>query len=205
MVNNDIRTRVKYLIFILFIVSVGLAICLLCRELVEVCSRLLPRTQVLSADLNGDGTNEQYYLGRGQLRVSQANKLIWSSDDRWWVDSFVLADSNNDGVTELNISLWKKGRFGSSKPFWIEDDQQTVSNHFFVYKMVENEIKMVWGSSDLKSPNCSFEIYDYDRDGKNELVVLEGIGKWYSRCVGIQFATWRWNGWGFTNLTRTEL
>ncbi len=197
--------RAKRLIFILFLFSVGLAVCLLCHELVGVCSRKPSRSQTLSADLNGDGKNEQYILERGQLKVSQADKLIWQTDDQWWVDSFFLADSDNNGVVELNISLWKKGRFGSSKPFWIEDDQQTFSNHFFVYKLVGSEMKMVWGSSDLKSPNCSFEIYDYDQDGKNELVVIEGVSKWYSHCVGTHFATWRWNGWGFTNLTRTEL
>jgi len=70
--------------------------------------------------LNNNSIMENYNLEDGQLTIRENEKAVWQSPDDWWVDSFVLADSNNDGILDINLSLWKSGNFGSSKPFWIE-------------------------------------------------------------------------------------
>ena len=155
-----------------------------------------------AADLDGDGINEDYVLQNGALKVTAGSALVWQSLPEWWVDDFVLADSNNDGRIDLNLSVWKAGDFGPSHPFWIKENDQSVKNHFFIFDFRGGRLKPVWQSSNLEAPNCRFEIADADHDGKNELLALEGDYADWPACAGKYQALWRWNGWGFTNWWR---
>jgi len=102
------------------------------------------------------------------------------------------------------MSLWKSGDFGTSKPFWIKENDMSVKNHFFVYDLVNGKIKPVWGSSNLTAPNCEFKIADVNGDGENELIALEGDYADKPLCKGNYVAVWKWNGWGFSNEWRSK-
>jgi len=156
------------------------------------------------ADLDQNGVLERYDLKNGRLVISEGSKGVWSSLSDWWIDGFDLADVDNDGTTEVNLSLWKAGDFGTSKPFWVKENDMSVKNHFFVYKYISGKMKPVWHSSNLSAPNCEFKIADVDNDGKNELIVVEGDYSQSPNCKGIYLALWRWNGWGFSNEWRSE-
>jgi len=156
-------------------------------------------------DLDNDSIFENYNLENGKLIITENKKTIWQSPSNWWIDDFVIADSNNDGVLDINLSLWKAGNFGSSKPFWIDENEMSVKNHFFVLDFVDNKVKQIWCSSNLSNPNCEFKIADINNDGKNELIVIEGD---YSqrpkyKCNGNYVAIWKWNNWGFFNEWRS--
>jgi poly-gamma-glutamate synthesis protein (capsule biosynthesis protein) len=151
------------------------------------------------ADLDNNLIKETYILENGRLTISENSKMVWQSPNEWWIDNFVLADSNNDGITDINLSLWKAGSFGSSKPFWVKENDMSVKNHFFVLDFVNGSIKQVWGSSNLGEPNCEFQIADVDNDGKNDLVVIEGDYSQKPDCNGNYIAVWKWNDWGFSN------
>lgn len=155
-------------------------------------------------DLDNDSFPENYVLENGKLIITENEKMIWQSPSDWWIDDFILADSNNDGVVDINLSLWKSGNFGTSKPFWIKENDMAVKNHFFVLDFSGGSIKQVWGSSNLAEPICEFKIADVDNDGKNELVVIEGDYSQNLKCVGNYIAVWKWNGWGFSNEWRSE-
>lgn len=168
-----------------------------------------PEVGVLSskkeaADLDKDGNFENYSLENGRLVVAEDSKNVWQSPDDWWVDDFVLADSTNDGIVDMNISLWKPGNFGPSKPFWVKENDMSVKNHFFVLDLANEEMKTIWGSSNLEAPNCEFKISDADNDGKNDLIVAEGNYEQSPECKGEYLAVWKWNGWGFSNEWRSE-
>jgi len=156
------------------------------------------------ADLDNNSIYEEYYLKNGQLTITENEKKIWESPADWWIDSFFLADSNNDGMINLNLSLWRSGSFGTSKPFWIEENDMSVNNHFFVLTLNDGLIKQIWGSSRLTEPNCAFKIADVDNDEKNELVVIEGDYVQKPDCIGHFVAIWKWNGWGFSNEWRSK-
>lgn len=156
------------------------------------------------ADLDNNSIKETYILETGKLTISENSKMVWQSPSEWWVDNFVLADSNNDGIADINLSLWKAGNFGSSKPFWVKENDMSVKNHFFVLDFSGGSIKQVWGSSNLAEPNCEFKIADVDNDGKNDLVVIEGDYSQKSKCTGHYVAVWKWNDWGFSNEWRSE-
>jgi len=156
------------------------------------------------ADLDNNSIKETYILENGKLTISQNSKIIWQSPTEWWIDNFVLADSNNDGIADINLSLWKAGNFGSSKPFWVKENDMSVKNHFFVLDFINGEIKQIWGSSNLAEPNCKFQIADIDNDGKNDLIVIEGDYSQKPKCSGNYVAVWKWNDWGFSNEWRSE-
>jgi poly-gamma-glutamate synthesis protein (capsule biosynthesis protein) len=156
------------------------------------------------ADLDKNSIQEIYTLENGRLSVTENSKIIWQSPTDWWLDDFVLADSNNDGIADINLSLWKTGNFGTSKPFWVEENDMSIKNHFFIFDLINGTMKMVWGSSNLEAPNCQFKIADVDNDGKNDLVVIEGNYSPELICKGNYLAVWQWNGWGFANEWRSE-
>ncbi len=158
----------------------------------------------VTADVDDNSIKEKYILSDGVLTVSESLKMVWQSPKEWQIDSFEIADSNNDGVKDINVSLWKSGSFGKSKPFWVEKNDMSIKNHFFVLDFVDGAIKQVWGSSNLSSPNCEFKIADIDDDGKNELVVIEGEYTNGKECEGKYVAVWKWNEWGFSNEWRSD-
>ncbi|MFA5023690.1 MAG: CapA family protein [Patescibacteria group bacterium] len=155
-------------------------------------------------DLDNNSVSEKYNLENGKLTITENEKIIWQSPNDWWIDDFVLADSNNDKVIDINLSLWKAGNFGTSKPFWVKENDMSVKNHFFVLDFVDGSMSQVWGSSNLVEPNCEFKIADVDNDGRNDLVVLEGDYSQKPKCTGNYVAVWKWNDWGFSNEWRSE-
>jgi hypothetical protein len=156
------------------------------------------------ADINNNSYLETYLLENGRLTISENSKTLWASPPDWKIDNFVISDSNNDGVVDINISVWKPGNFGSSKPFWIKENDMSIKNHFFVFDLADETIKPVWQSSNLGAPNCEFTFADIDSDGKEDLVVIEGEYLKDTTCQGIYVAMWKWNGWGFSNEWRSE-
>ena len=158
-----------------------------------------------TADLDKNGLGEQYNLVNGRLKITQDNKIIWQSPTNWWVDDFVLADATNDDTLDINLSVWKKGNFGPDKPFWVKENDQSIKNHLFIFDLIQDKVKAVWQSSNLEAPNCEFNFTDIDNDGKNELIVTEGVYTDNHRCQDKYKAVWRWNGWGFSNIRRSEM
>lgn len=148
-------------------------------------------------DLDGDGIAEKYTLRDGIITVQADSRLIWQSPGDWWVDYFFLGDADNDGLPELNLLVWKEGSFGPHRPFWVEEEDSSVKNHLFIFKLVEGHCKPAWQSSNLDYPNYRAALIDLDGDGENELVVIEGS---YTHPGKREATLWKWNGWGFSRI-----
>jgi len=157
-------------------------------------------------DLDRDGRDENYSLRDGTLKVETgsgssagtAAETLWQSPEDWWVDDFFLGDSDNNGREELNLLVWKKGSFGPHKPFWMTREDRSVKNHLFIFQPAGGTFKPVWQSSNLDRPNYRTVLKDIDGDGANELLVTEGD---YDNPAYRQVSVWKWNGWGFTNIS----
>ncbi len=175
------------------------------KEVFAAGEQYVPRTQKplqeyrlvqsRELDLDGDGKPEEYTLRDGKITVSADSRTIWQSPDEWWVDYFFPGDTNNDGNLELNLLVWKEGSFGHLKPFWVEEDNPAVKNHLFIFKLERGTFRPVWQSSNLDRPNYRAVLMDLNRDGENELVVVEGS---YSDPGEKKVTLWKWNGWGFS-------
>lgn len=148
-------------------------------------------------DLDGDGIPEKYTLRDGRITVLSGDRVIWRSPDNWWVDFFFLGDANNDGTPELNLLVWKEGSFGLYKPFWVKEEDSSVKNHLFIFKLEKGNFKPVWQSSNLDRPNYRIALIDLNGDGENELVVTEGS---YTDPGKKEMTLWKWNGWGFSRI-----
>lgn len=159
---------------------------------------------VSTADLNMNNQLETYSLQNNILTISENGQALWQTPKEWRVDDYILADSNNDGQTEINLLVWKSGDYGASKPFWVQNSDNSVKNHFFLYQLEGQTVKSVWQSSNLDKPNCAAEIKDVDNDGKNELLVLEGEYAKKYHCQPKYKAIWRWGEWGFYNISRKK-
>ncbi len=150
-------------------------------------------------------SNESVNIQNGILTIAVNKKTLWSSNEAWWVDSYSIADVDGDGKNDLALSVWKSGNFGSSKPFWIKENDPAVKNHFFVFSFKNNRVVPLWQSSNLAVPNCEFLLSDLDDDKIMELVVLEGTYNENQECKPSYLAVWQWNGWGFSNEYRSEV
>lgn len=160
--------------------------------------------KIESADLDRDSKKEKYILEKGILTINEESKNIWQSSDDWWIDDFILADSTNDKIVDINLSVWKVGNYGPSRPFWVKENDLSIKNHFFILDFRDGEIKTIWGSSNLEVPNCKIEIFDTDSDSRNELIVVEGNYSDFPDCKSYYRAFWEWNNWGFSNEWRGE-
>jgi len=163
-----------------------------------LASRLVKKQ---SFDLNQDGVSEDYSLQDGTMKVASGPQTIWQSPGEWWVDDFFLGDANNDGISELNLLVWKSGNFGAHKPFWVIQDDQSVKNHLFIFKLAGSSFKPVWQSSNLDRPNYETVLEDLDGDGSNELIATEGS---YVDAKEREVNVWQWNGWGFSKISYGE-
>lgn len=165
-------------------------------------ARRMAKTE--SADLDNNLSQEIYILENGRLTVTENSKKVWQSPGDWWVDNFLLSDSTNDGTVDLNLSVWKAGNFGSSKPFWVKENDQSVKNHFFVFNFKAGRVTPLWQSSNLEKPNKEIAIADINGDNKNDLVAIEGNYEDEKNCEENYIAVWQWNGWGFSNEWRSD-
>lgn len=156
------------------------------------------------ADLDNNSHLEQCVMKDGALKIYHGTILIWESPDNWWVDDFQIADSTCDGIMNINISTWRAGNFGSSKPLWVEENDMSIRNHFFVMKLENGAVKPVWMSSNLPVPNREFAFADVDLDGRQELVVIEGEYDDENQRAGNHVAVWQWDEWGFSNKWRSD-
>lgn len=159
------------------------------------------KAEIVPAD---NKTGYEFNLSNGILVISRDRQTVWQSPADWWVASYILADVNHDGKVELNLSVWKPGDFGPSKPVWIEKNDMSVKNHLFVYELSADGVHSLWQSSNLDQPTCEFVFADFDGDSKQELGVIEGEYTTTRACRGKFMAIWKWDEWGFYNQWRSN-
>ena len=97
-------------------------------------------------------------------------------------------DIDNDGMDELLLLCWKKGRYGEHKPFWVEEDEKNWSQHLFVYEYMEEEIRPKWMSSYIGQDVMEMAAREGAPPGIHLLLTSpEG-----------EVSSWFWDSWGFT-------
>jgi hypothetical protein len=162
------------------------------------------KAKFIEADLNGNGIVENYTLEKGMLTITENSNLIWKPPKNWIIADFFLADITNDGITDINISLWKPGNYGTLKPFWVDKVDTTIKNHFFIYNLKDKMVP-VWHSSNLDNKNQEILIVDIDQDNNNELITIETSYTNHLNCKNNYLSVWKWNGWGFYNVWKSAL
>ena len=108
---------------------------------------------------------------------------LGESHPDWNVLDAAETDIDADGRPEVVMLVEKAGSFGTSKPFWIEDDTEEPTWHVFVYRFEEGGLEPVWMSSSL-----GVEVVSMAAEGDGDLLLTSASG-------GV--TAWHWDGWGF--------
>ena len=90
------------------------------------------------------------------MTVQRREEILWESPKEVKIQQALWADVDNDGKEELVLLCWKKGRYGKSRPFWVERDEKKWSQHLFVYEYDQGVIRSKWMSSYLGIRGCKW-------------------------------------------------
>ncbi|MCM1174433.1 MAG: CapA family protein [Blautia sp.] len=127
-------------------------------------------------------------LNRKTADILYEDGVIWTSPEGVKVQAALSCDIDNDGADELLLLCWKRGRYGEHKPFWVERDEKTWSQHLFVYEYAQGEIRPEWMSSYIGQDVAAMAIRDGAPPGKHLLLTSPDGG----------ISSWFWDSWGFT-------
>jgi hypothetical protein len=135
----------------------------------------------------------------------------WTSPRSWQVRQAAWTDLNHDGIPEATILVfrpfepWPVDRLlPNGGRINAHQDEAGMSSHIILVGWKKDHWGEVWAGSALARPVLKFETSDLDEDGKQELIVLEGIYQTYNPNRAISFAVWEWNGFGFDLVSRAE-
>ena len=144
------------------------------------------------AELSGQSASEPdaIALENKRLQVLCGDETVWSPDQGVLVQSFLWCDIDRDGARELLILCWKQGKYGQSRPFWEEGEDNAWSQHIFIYSWTGETMRPRWMASDLGR-----EVEDWYFDEEQRLVLTDRNG---------QTTAWDWVTWGLTNIPLKE-
>lgn len=165
-----------------------------------------------SADVSG--RYEAVFRHR-RVDVVYDNSVIWTSSKDIKVQDAIFCDIDGDETDELVLLCWKIGRFGTGRPFWVEEDEETWSQHIFVYSCEGGTVKPKWMSSYIGVVVAEMAASDHDG-------AVTGSMTEHSSAVGQrsgstarhnaerrrqhlfltdlngEVSSWVWESWGFT-------
>jgi poly-gamma-glutamate synthesis protein (capsule biosynthesis protein) len=149
------------------------------------------------ADLTGDGVPEHVRRVGEQVVVHGDGTEVWRSPPDWRVVDVALGDPNDDGRGELLLALWKTGLDGLETP--SPEREGVPRSHPFIIGYRGGVYRTLWGGSAVEMPILEVELGDVTGDGTQELIVLEVDDR-----LGRTVSVWRWHGWGFSLMWRSE-
>lgn len=168
----------------------------------------------ISHDLTG---KYEITLAHKKVSVECDNSVIWTSPKGVKVQSVLSADIDGDKTEEMILLCWKIGRYGRSKPFWVEEDEKKWSQHIFVYGLHEGEVRPKWMSSYIGQDVSEMAVKEQGRAAQTEHGVAEPAVKEQdqqaehimqvprNRLLLIapdgRVNSWIWDSWGFTKET----
>ena len=153
---------------------------LVCPSWVRWQERTIP------CDLDGDGSPETVRLQGRRVAVSGASGSdIYLSDRAWRVADVLVGDVTGDGLDDLAMIVWRRGNYGTSRPFWDTGIDLRMTQHLYVMGLREGTMHPVWMSHEL-GDDLQVESVSCPAPGQVELVTRQGAR-----------STWEWNTFGF--------
>ncbi len=124
------------------------------------------------------------------LRVLSGGETAWETAPGIRVQSFLWCDIDRDGAKELLLLCWRRGYYGESRPFWVEENDEGWSQHIFIYAWDGETMVPRWMASDLGREVVSWRFHPVQR-----LVLTDREGA---------VTAWDWRTWGLTNIPLAE-
>ncbi|WP_022762994.1 MULTISPECIES: CapA family protein [unclassified Butyrivibrio] len=91
------------------------------------------------------------HLKRKKVTLTDRDgNLLWTNKKELKIQDAFITDIDRNGDEELILLLWKRGRYGNEKPFWVTGDEISYSQHIFIYDISEDgDIDSKWFASDI--------------------------------------------------------
>ncbi len=164
---------------------------------------------VTAIDLDRNGSTERVVLAHGRMAIVSGASILWMSPAEWTVTQAMLADLDHDGTIEASLIVWRPF---SPWPIdaWLPHggrintfhDGSGQSCHLILVGWRNGHWQERWAGSALAEPLIQFEAADMDGDGNKELLALEGRYAGHGSKANGSLGVWRWNGFGFTLVSR---
>lgn len=119
---------------------------------------------------------------------ASCENLRWGGEEDWSVQDMVVKDLDRDGAEELILLVWKHGSYGNTMPFWVEENDNRLRQHIFIFSYdMERDVRVraIWMSSEVH-----FDIESIAHGPKDMLTVtVKGRGPqwWQWRNFGIHY------------------
>lgn len=159
------------LIVLLVLTAAAIAVLILWRSGAFLPRWIRWKEAAVSCDLNRDGQEDRLIVRDRQAAVAQKGSILFQSANDWKVSDALAADVDADGGEELILLVWKRGSYGSEKPFWVDRDEWDFSQHIFIYGAPEGTLRPLWMSSALE-----FAAVDWSADENGRLHILSTDG-----------------------------
>lgn len=134
------------------------------------------------------------------VRITRGERILWESPEEIKVQDALSCDIDHDGAEELILLCWRIGRYGSSRPFWVKEDEKDWSQHIFVYEYEGDTVRAKWMSSYLGTDVAEFSSCDVPP--RERPAAVEGPPR---QCLLLKdpdggSSRWIWDSWGFTKI-----
>lgn len=146
----------------------------------------LPDTPSAGVWQTADGSLPVTLTDTGVLTVRQGEATLFASEPGWRVCSFLTGDLDGDGSDELALLVWRQGFYGSSHPFWRQNDCTRYTQHIFLYRWQDGAVQPFWMSSGLDPEVASWSLTD-----TGDLAIRTPQG---------EDTRWGWRTWGLERL-----
>ncbi|MBR6380374.1 MAG: hypothetical protein IKS07_01690 [Lachnospiraceae bacterium] len=146
-----------------------------------------------SAADDGEARDQDIFAGPVTLRISHGRAVLqgvsgeklFSSDKGMRVQDGLFADLDRDGVPEMVLLVWRRGQYGSHRPYWVTEEERGFVQHLYVYRFDRSGRPVpMWFSSDTGMELTSLRTHEKNAS----LLVLEDV----SGAVTV----WRWTDFG---------
>jgi len=164
----------------------------------------------LAGDLDGDGDRECLSLSGESAQITDCSSAtLWESPEGWRVSEAQIADVTHDGKNDVVLLVWRPFRPWPADRFMPyggrianHQNQEGQSCQLILIGWQKGEYREIWAGSALANPISNVLVADLDGDGLLELAALESDYDTYQK--GGQLTIWRWIGFGFSLLDRSE-
>ena len=136
---------------------------------------------------------KELLLSGKELTLSGTDGLeIWKSDRDYKVQDAFVTDLDGDGDEELIALLWKRGKYGPARPYWITSDEKSYSQHIFIYDInKDGTATQKWCASDIGPVVVRMKVME-----KNSAFLL-------TEDVNDKACLWSWQSFGLKNMDNT--
>ena len=150
----------------------------------------LPRAAARTAacPLRGDGSVQTVALAGGAVTVSDGGTQVFCTDRACRAEDFCTGDIDGDGAQELLVLIWRRGSFGSARPFWVKKNDTGWSQHIFIYRWKDGAPQPVWMSSALRP---RVKTWALQADGTLDIQTPAG-----------EDTRWAWRSWGLERIDK---